>query len=181
MCRMLRHIIVEGPDGSGKDGLVSRLAPLFPQHKLHEKASTSLGGPVPFLTTWVDVDLRTVATAGPWIYNRHPLVSEPIYAPIARQTVPQGSFADPDWVALRRIRMAEHALMVWCLPPWSVVRHNVCSGPIQHMRGVAEHIRDLYTAYRKAAGNWPGRSLYWDYTSGNIHTFAYIVNEALMT
>lgn len=165
---MIRHIIVEGPDGSGKDGLIKRLLTHLPEHRVHERASTSTGGPVPFLNQWVARDMRSIGIDGPWIYNRHPIISEPIYAPIARQTKPQPPFDDAGWVAITLKALAENCLIVWCMPAWSIVRRNVLSGDVPHMPGVVANIRELYAAYRVAPGTWPGVSLYWDYSLTSI-------------
>lgn len=175
----IRHIIVEGPDGSGKDGLIKRFASHFPTHRVHERASTSIGGPVADLETWLEDDMDTIDRDGPWIYNRHPLISEPIYAPIARGVEPQGLYAEPDWVAYNLAQMAEHAVMVWCLPPWNVVRHNVLSGDVAHMPGVAAHIRTLYDAYRRGGWVWPGKAFYWDYTCTPIEELVFDIRGVL--
>lgn len=175
----IRHIIVEGPDGSGKDGLIERFASHFPTHRVHERASTSVGGPVPNLMEWITSDFLTIREGGPWIYNRHPLISEPIYAPIARGVKPQGLFDDPDWVASKLSLMAEHAVMVWCLPPWSHVRHNVLSGDVAHMSGVATHIRSIYTAYRRGGWVWPGKAFYWDYTTTSINHLVFDIRGVM--
>lgn len=175
----MRHVIVEGPDGSGKDGLIARLLPLMPKFHVHERASTSVGGPVSYLTQWTEDDFATIADSGPWIYNRHPLISELIYAPVVRHEPPQGMFANPDWVDARLTELAKHAVMVWCLPPWSNVRHNVLSGDVAHMPGVAANVRPMYEAYRRASGWWPGTSLYWDYTMTKIEDLMYDLGRLL--
>lgn len=176
---MLRHLIVEGPDGSGKDGLIHRLAPIYPQFQLHVRASTSRGGPVPYLTQWVTDDIRKMPTTGPWIYNRHPLISELIYAPIARHTTPQGSIANPAWVAQMLHEMTTHALVVWCMPPASVVAHNVSQTSVTHMPGVAANIAELYLAYEDARKAWAAPSLAWDYTVPDLPKLTFAINQHL--
>jgi hypothetical protein len=165
---MQRHIIVEGPDASGKDGLIRRLLPLFPQFKLHERASTSKGGPVPHLTGWVVEDMWKMPHRGPWVYNRHPLISEPIYAPIARGVTPQGLFYDDVWVTQQRASLAQQCVVVWCMPPASVVTHNVTETADTHMPGVADNIDALYGAYRALMSEWVGPWFLWDYTIGDV-------------
>lgn len=177
---MLRHIIVEGPDASGKDGLINRMRPVFVNHTVHERASTSKGGPVPYLTQWVTDDVRRMRDTGPWIYNRHPLISEPIYAPIARNAVPQGSLGDPLWHAQMTAEAMKHSLVVWCMPPRAVVLHNVSQTAGTHMPGVADNIGALYDAYRTIINHWPGRiTMLWDYTTGDFPRLCMHLAKAL--
>jgi hypothetical protein len=172
----IRHIIVEGMDGTGKDGLITRFRAFFPEHTIHERASSSLGGPVDNLAQWVSCDLETIGINGPWIYNRHPAFSEPIYGPICRPRA-VAPFDDPTYIHTLRQRLAKTCLVVWCLPPWSNVRHNVMSNPGAHMPGVAENARQLYEIYRRAAGDFPGESLYWDYTTSRIVELVQQIDE----
>lgn len=176
----IRHIIVEGMDGTGKDGFIDRLTNLRP-FTVHERASTSLGGPVANLTDWVVNDMRTMPTTGPWVYNRHPLVSEPIYAPIARKMAPQGLFADHAWVAFARQELAKHALLVLCLPPWNNVRRNIMSDPTKHMPGVAENAYELYKTYRQFGSQWQGTMLYWDYTASRMQVTVADIDKIVRT
>jgi len=127
------------------------------------------------------VDMSTIDTSGPWLYNRHPIISEPIYAPIARRTDPQGSFANPRWVADLSEKIAERAVVVWCMPPKSVVMYNVLDRPNgpAHMPGVAEHIEALYDMYDITRKSWPGPSFNWDYSTGDIVKLVFDVSQEL--
>lgn len=163
----LRHIIVEGPDGSGKDTLITSLLGHFPDHTLHERASTSLGGPVPNLAAWVAKDVATMAEQPPSIYNRHPLVSELIYwryrTPKAH---PSAEWSHRAWREAMRRGAAPYAIVVFCHPPYHVVRRTILDqGPDAHMPGVYDNILDIYTDYSMYM--WPGINIHYDYTAEN--------------
>lgn len=158
----LRHVIVEGPDGSGKDTLIEYLAGEMGL-AIHARASASATGPVPDLKGWVDNDMTTIAAAPPAIYNRHPVISEPIYAPLARGTKPQHPFEVGEYCRRLRGQLAAHCVMVWCMPPLSTVVGNVSSGRVD-MPGVRAGIYNIYMAYRDAYSSWPGVSMTYDYT-----------------
>lgn len=159
--RMLRHIILEGPDGSGKDTLMRHLIQEY-HFVEHPRACTSEGGPVNRLDEWVIQDMEQIHVQNPSIYNRHPLISERIYAPIVRKSIPTGLLADDWWWRHYRKWMARYAMVIWCLPPLPVVRANVmrCS----QMPGVVSNINSIYAAY-KSAPLWPGQQIWYNYMS----------------
>lgn len=161
---MKRHIVVEGMDGTGKTGLITALvqSQLGLTFVLHERASTSLGGPVSELDRWTFTDIDTMATQPRSIYDRHPIISEPIYGPICRGRVP-GRFAIGHWVSRMEQQLTHHAVVVWCIPPWLEVERNVTEG--NHMEGVRENARRLYEKYRRTARSWDGTSIMYDYTT----------------
>ena len=166
----LRHIIVEGPDGSGKDTLIGDLLRAFPDHTLHERASTSLGGPVANLAQWVARDVSTMAEQPPSIYNRHPLISELIYSQYRTDPAKRG-FSSAEWSHLAwrnamRKAASEHAIVVFCNPPYRVLRKTIVDqGPDAHMPGVFDNILDIYVDYRQHM--WPGINIRYDYTTEN--------------
>jgi hypothetical protein len=165
-----RHIIIEGMDGSGKDTLINRLSQLMPGHTLHKRASTSLGGPVADLAVWTATDVRTMADQPPSLYNRHPLVSEPIYAHIREVN---GGLRPPwtnaVWVKTYQRLAADQALLVICQPPWAEVRKNLLrSGPDAHMPGVYSNAKTLYDAYANLL--WPGAVVRYNYTTNSPET-----------
>lgn len=158
----LRHVIVEGPDGSGKDTLIEYLAAEMGL-AIHTRASESATGPVPDLKGWVDNDMTTIAAAPPSIYNRHPVISEPIYAVLARKVEPQPPFGSTDYVRTLKSQLAQYCVVVWCMPPRATVIGNVSSGRVD-MPGVREHIGNIHSAYVLAGGAWPGVQMTYDYT-----------------
>jgi hypothetical protein len=175
---MRKHIIVEGMDGSGKDTLIAELEKLFPQHRKHARASTSLGGPVADLATWTALDVRTMADQPPSIYNRHPLVSEPIYADY-RGVNPglKAPWTNLTWVHTYRRLASQHAVMVICHPPYSVLESNLeRSGASSHMPGVLANRLELYKHY--GAVVWPGPSVRYNYISAEPQTVADLIRRA---
>lgn len=164
-----RHIVVEGMDGTGKDTLIDSLMaykfwPTSP--RLHERASTSLGGPVSSLDQWVMRDLSMMHLHPFDIYNRHPLISEPIYAPyrLVNRGL-SGLFQSKSWIAMNRQLLCEQAVVVFCVPPWEVVHGNLLKTPNAHMPGVIINARTLYNSYLDTIGNWSGDYIHYNYTS----------------
>jgi hypothetical protein len=162
----MRHIIVEGPDGSGKGNLIRDLT----NHlglPVHPRFVQSTGGPPEDLWDRMMDDIATPAFSDmhhTWIYDRHPLISEPIYGPIVRGKA-IGSFAYPSWVDRMRARVAERCLVVFCIPPYVEVLNNVVNprDNIEHMDGVAANVHAIYTEYAKRYKEWPGPYLRHDY------------------
>lgn len=159
---MIRHVIIEGPDGAGKDTLIEQLLKELPQLTKHERASTSVGGPVPDLQEWHMRDLAGIRDHVPSIYNRHPVISEPIYGRIVREQ-PFGWYGRPGWTRMQRELLAAHCMLVMCLPPLRVVEANVQSTQDGQMAGVVPHIRDIWRAYSNGPV-WPGIQAWYDYT-----------------
>ena len=163
---MLRHLIIEGCDGSGKDTLIIDLMGKFQgRYVLHERASTSLGGPVDDLAGWVARDVNTMHEQPPSIYNRHPLISEPIYGRyrdlIGKETPKE--FKYQPWMYAMKRHAAQHAILILCRPPWDQVKNVVVrQGAKAHMPGVLTNLALIYLEYRKVV--WPGAMLVYDYT-----------------
>jgi hypothetical protein len=153
-------IIVEGMDGSGKSGMVTRIADRL-RIPIHERACKSTEGPVDKLYEWATEDVMSLRWQPFSVYDRHPLISEYIYGPITRQSVsPQ--FYTPHAAGLSRL-FADAVLVVFCDPGPDEVFKNVLEG--KHMDGVSEHASRLYYAYRSFMHYWPGnRPVVWDYT-----------------
>lgn len=166
------HIVVEGCDGTGKDHLIASILDL-PRFDLHERASTSLGGPVADIEKWVTSDLSSLenrpSAARYWVYNRHPLISEPIYGPVRKVNHgTRGRFRDPVWVRMMSGILATHALLVVCQPPWDTVKSNLDSSQGTHMPGVQENARLIYDQYTRLT--WPGLMIRYDYTTTSKDT-----------
>lgn len=184
--QLRRRVVVEGMDGSGKDGLINSLYQLrsregtmstrtggSPFFTLHERASTSLGGPVAHLEEWVVSDLEDMSfNDKPFLYNRHPLISEPIYAPHRRiNRGLQGSFRDPLWISAMRSYMSHHVVLVLCDPGWDAVQGNLFRDPTAHMPGVVENARKLYDKYTELPETWQGPVLVHNYRKNTRQAF----------
>lgn len=155
-------IVVEGPDGSGKSTLVDMLLDEFPKLQRAPRASESATGPVADLARWVDEDLtRDVAGL---VYDRHPLVSEPIYGSVVRHNLRPG-FDSPHQLQARWVRwLRRDPLLVVCLPDVETVQANVAQSDVQ-MPNVRETTAMVHGLYVNALATFPGRKERWDYTT----------------
>jgi hypothetical protein len=164
---MYQNIIVEGPDGAGKTTLIDRYLSHFGHQasiELHPKFADSLSGPPVGLDLLVDRDIHesTGRTRG-FIYDRHPLISEPIYGPICRDSLP-GNF-NHDWWLKRNIRtVARMSVLVLCLPPYHLAYKQ--AGEAGQMSGVMDNFPNIYNAYVQLG--WPGVILRYDRTNDTI-------------
>lgn len=171
MIPSLKHVIVEGMDGSGKDTLIGQLMEVFgSRFQIHPRASTSLGGPVEDLAAWVSEDVNTMHMQPPSIYNRHPLISEKIYY---RYRQPPGyrspEFGNRTWFYAMQRWASRQAVLVRCRPPYHVVRDTVhTQGRDAHMPGVYDNLLGIYTDY--VTYRWPGILIDYDYTSHDSPT-----------
>jgi hypothetical protein len=173
-----RHIIVEGMDGSGKDTLIEKLMDDFDGYQIHERASTSLGGPVANLAQWVIDDLSKMPTQPLSIYNRHPLISEPIYAPYRKVGGGlRGAWRDRSWIGLNRVIAAEHCLMVLCHPSIYTIRANLAHSIAGQMPGVVDNIDALWDAYNGLV--WPGRCIRYNYRRDTVASLVQSISMKL--
>lgn len=171
----MRSIIVEGMDGSGKDTLIRDLIPTFVDHTPHERASTSLGGPVPNLAEWVARDASKMANHA-WIYNRHPLVSEPIYGPIRPDRPTEETFTNPAWLSAYRRIVARESVLVICQPPFHIVKATLDhQGAEAHMPGVYDNALTLYTKYSTLV--WPGRTIRYNYMADELSSLVALLRQ----
>jgi len=163
-------IILEGPDGAGKTTLMNDLLEAFPIDQ-HERASTSEGGPVDNIFEWAQADVETWTVQPLSFYDRHPVISEPIYGTILR-----GGY-DPKFDSregqLLRHKLNWRALTIVCLPPVGVVIKNLQSE--KQMKGVDDHIFDIYLAYQQRlithGEGLPHTVFHYDYTENELSEF----------
>lgn len=162
-------LIVEGPDGAGKTTLIEELKGQLDIEVMPKAASSDTGPDTRTLRNWVDMDLSSPNHA-PHIYDRYPLISEPIYGPLIRGRMAYG-FADLQWFASRCAMIRERSTaIIFCLPPYGVVNRNVVMNhnlDTKHQRGVRMRIQAIYEQYivRCALEAQAGTSVFvWDYT-----------------
>lgn len=167
---MYGNVILEGPDGGGKTSLLRHF--IHRGMRPHPRASHSTGGPVPALDWWV-TNHSNPGTG--WVFDRHPLVSEPIYGPICRNGVP-GKFNDPRWVEDETRRIASDAVLILCMPPYNVAHANASQA--RQMAGVLNRYADIYAAYQQFW--WPGVMIRYDYTHRwNVHDLMAHIDQVI--
>lgn len=159
-------IVLEGMDGSGKSQLAQRLSNHL-NIPIHERASHSTNGPVDNLWEWVYNDVSEMASQPIAIYDRHPLISEYVYAPILR-----GSLRDEFHTEqARRLlkRWANNVFLIYCDPGIDEIYKNLTRLPDEQMKGVTENISELYYSYKALITYWPGSNppAVWDYRLDN--------------
>jgi hypothetical protein len=152
-------IIVEGPDGAGKTKLVERIYGDFGL-QVSPKVVDSDTNAMVDLKQWTDENLA--GGFQPMIFDRHRLVSEPIYSAVMHKR-PDQNFWDPDWLipAIHCLRLSVKPVMVFCLPPWEEVWKNTVNDPNNQI--IFPHIQKIYNAYIAAYANWGTEALRWDY------------------
>lgn len=170
-------IIIEGPDGAGKTTLIQRLQKEFPTLTLVSR-HVNHQGPTTDLKLWVEQDHPSQLRDFPRIYDRHPLISEPIYGPILRGNLAEG-FNDLDWFMEQWAWLTGASpIFIFCLPPLEVVQSRLSSTP--QMPGVDNSIGLIYWSYhalaaRMAVEQWS--TLIYDYTIHNLEAYLGFIKE----
>jgi hypothetical protein len=135
-------LIVEGPDGAGKTSLIRRLSadlrwPVAP------KVVASDTTPMVNLGAWVDANTQQGFQRK--IFDRHRLISEPIYGPSTRSQQDQ-NFLDLGWVAEMNWRFyTAKPILIYCIPSLETVRRNVINDP--NNAAIAKRITAIYSSY----------------------------------
>lgn len=135
-------IIVEGPDGGGKTTFITKL-----QKKLN----------LPIAPRVVSKDAEAMVDLKMWvennvlggfqqtIFDRHRLISEPIYGPILRGEQAPG-FSDMDWMRDVMYHFYHSKpILIYCIPPLDIVINNVMGD--EDNKVVHTTIKQIYTAY----------------------------------
>lgn len=175
-------IIVEGPDGSGKTTLVKRLAEELGYPVAPRVVGTDTNPVVGVdLNRWVEGNLKQGFHKT--IYDRHRLISDPIYSSLIRQRpgmtsqsialaegIPLGTELYERACDQMRFK-AIHPLVIVCLPPLADYLDNLAEDPANtqlYLRGTDLKLaRQVWAAYF----NWMVEHYFhirhWDYT---LHT-----------
>lgn len=149
-------LILEGPDGGGKTTLANWLSETM-EWPIAPKIVSSNHDVLTSKGEWVEENLERGAQ--PVIFDRHCLISEGIYGPIMRGTLPE-EFQSMSWYKHQQARLrVAMPLVIWCLPKFDTVIQNV----MDDTDIVEDHITAIYWAYFHAAASWTSPSLVWDY------------------
>lgn len=167
-------IIVEGPDGAGKTTLMEELRvelelPVAP--RVVSKDAEALSD----LKRWTEHNVQ--GGFQPTLFDRHRLISEPIYGSILRDRFEPG-FDDPSWLYFMYYQFYRaKPLIIYCLPPYKNVRQNVIHD--EDNKVVRDHIRKVYSLYVAQAASDAARGhLVWDYTNPMASGFDMILTTA---
>jgi hypothetical protein len=129
---------------------------------------------------WALDDVNTMHKQPNSIYDRHPIISEPIYAPLVRKVQPAGMLHDAEFLHGLRAVASAYALLVVCFPPYSFVRRNVFDdgpGASAQMLGVQDNLRELYNAYRYVGTVWPAPVMWWNGWQSSPYDFNRLVSD----
>jgi hypothetical protein len=158
-------IILEGPDGGGKSTLAKQLAVLWDLPIAERVVSKDTEAMID-LKAWTEENVRNM---GPLqVYDRHRLISEPIYGPILRAGRPQPGFESLGWLSAMTQEFYRHQpIIIYCIPPLEVVMENLRDDPDNEV--VRDQIQSIYALYTTRAAMdvalRPTMTAIWDYTT----------------
>lgn len=136
-------IVVEGPDGGGKSTLVRILSSRL-RVPIANKVVGSDTQPLTDLVKWTENNVARGFQA--MIFDRHRLISEPIYSPFRNQE-PTTKFLDLAWMSEMTWQFyAAEPVIIYALPGIELVRENVID-PTTENQFVAEWINHIYAGY----------------------------------
>lgn len=165
-------VIVEGMDGSGKSRLVQEISLKY-DLPIHERASDSKTGPIDNLYEWAALDAASTRRQPLAVYDRHPFISQFVYAPILRKEM-DARFLTEESRQLAS-SLFRQSIVIFCDPGLEAVQANVDNQAVDQYDGVRDHTFALYTAYQILNHYWiyPSRRETYDYNNPdtNLHHF----------
>lgn len=167
-------IIVEGPDGAGKTTLIERLK-VHTGLQVAPRVVSKDAEAMVDLKKWVDDNLE--AGFQNLIFDRHRLISEPIYGPILRPELDSG-FENLGWFypRLRNFYLID-PVIIYCLPPFDIVWANVREDESNKVVADKQVLQQIWGAYvNKAMTEYtlkPHRTWVWDYTMIDPQDYAF--------
>ena len=116
-------IIVEGPDGAGKTTLVEHLAEKYDIPISPKVVGSDTKPMIADLQHWVEMNLKD---GFQWkLFDRHRLISEPIYQAAMGRNAQEG-FDDIRWFTARMIDFTRiRPFIIYCLPSYLTVSNNI--------------------------------------------------------
>jgi hypothetical protein len=149
----MRHVILEGPDGSGKTTLARRLCHSLKLAYHHE-------GPPPTNVPALEHYARLLAEAKrPTLFDRLHL-GELVYGPLLRGA---SRLSNRDVRLLNRIIRGSGSTMVICGPPLETCLRNI-RGRNELIKDEAV-LREAYDRWRSVSDTWPVNSIRYDYSA----------------
>lgn len=160
-------LILEGPDGAGKTTLAREIMDhwgIEMAPRVVDKDTNKMTD----LVTWVE---ENVAEGKQWkLFDRHRLISEPIYGSIVRAKPSDDEFMKMNW--MKRVMQQFYdtePLIIYCMPPLEIVKENVRRDDDNAV--VRMYTEKLYAAYATRASIdyalSPGNVIIWDYTQSS--------------
>lgn len=156
-------LIVEGPDGAGKSMLCLALSKTLgwgmAKRVVAKDTTTKIS-----LKQWTE---ENVARGfHPTIFDRHRLISEPIYGSLMRDHATDG-FDEPAWLSTMMHSFYNmKPIIIYCMPSLATVKANIAGD--KDNAAIAPYIDPIYRLYnaRMAVDLATGRAMRYDYTKG---------------
>ena len=156
-------IILEGPDGGGKTSLAQQLSKRL-ELPIADRVVSKETEALTDLRVWTDKNLRQGFQRV--IFDRHRLISDPIYRAVFGNH--NAKLYDPRWLAGAMKQFANiDPIIIFCMPPLEVVALNLADDPDNTV--VAGDIEKIYYSY---AASWCQFSA-WALEFSSLHWYDY--------
>jgi hypothetical protein len=158
-------IVVEGPDGGGKTTLIKEIQANFPV-TIAPKIVGTQGEALTNIRAATEERVRSLNQGV--VFDRHPVISGPIYHVVLGGPTNAFMFENPGWLwAMIELFYRAQPTIIYCIPPRKIcLEDNANSWPDGTNHDDREAIYDLYLAHR---GRDFKNSAHYDYTEGSGH------------
>lgn len=156
-------LIIEGPDGAGKTTLIKGLSDAL-DIPIAQRVVSKDAEAMTDLQRWVDRNLELGFQRT--LFDRHRLISEPIYGPAMHRSAP--GFTDITWLGPRMNAFARiNPVIVYCLPAKTTAWANVKDDPDNKVVADPDLFSMIYDSYVTRASldraNPYFTTFVWDY------------------